>query len=285
MQFQPTPETLAVVQRLGGVWSGGHAMVRCPAHEDRTPSLSIRQGRTSLLVHCFAGCDGIDVMRAIRRVIGRAIADQRAMPAPAHGRVHPFQRLWDEAGPIGRTLAERYLYEVRGIDFLPPDVRFHPRCPMGRGRAVRFLPAMLVGVFRRARLIAVQRLFLDPATAKRTHRMMLGNSRGGTWPARFSDPCMRIAEGFESACAYRQVTGQEAGTCFGVRNFARFELAEGVTSVVLLPDNDTEGRAFARRAAAYRRDHGLPLSITLCPTGYGDWADIVRPMPVVSRAS
>jgi hypothetical protein len=66
---------------------------------------------------------------------------------------------------------------------------------------------LLVGVFNAQRLIAIQRLFLDPVTGQRTHRMMLGNSRGGTWPASFAGDTMRIAEGFETACAYRQLTG------------------------------------------------------------------------------
>lgn len=41
-------------------------MCHCPAHEDRTPSLSIRAGRTNLLVKCFAGCPTRDVLRALR---------------------------------------------------------------------------------------------------------------------------------------------------------------------------------------------------------------------------
>lgn len=211
MRYQPTTETLSIVKRLGGAWSGRHAMVCCPAHEDRTPSLSIRQGRNSILVHCFAGCDGADVMRGIRQVLGYSVQDQRAMPEPANDREPPFRRLWTEAQPVEGTLGERYLRDVRGIRFVPTDVRFHACCPMGRGSAARFLPAMLVGVFQRERLIAIQRLFLDSETAVRTHRMMLGNSRGGTWPARFSGGIMRISEGFESACAYRQLTGQAAG--------------------------------------------------------------------------
>lgn len=38
----------------------------CPAHPDRTPSLTVRElddGR--ILVHCFAGCGAMDVMGAI----------------------------------------------------------------------------------------------------------------------------------------------------------------------------------------------------------------------------
>lgn len=277
MRYQPTSETLAAIQRLGGAWSGGHAMVRCPAHEDRTPSLSIRQGRTALLVHCFAGCESAEVMRAIRGVLGHALSSQRAEPEPANDRTAPFRRLWNDSSPIEGTLGERYLQDVRGIGFIPPDVRFHARCPMGKGRAVRFLPALLVGVFRCARLIAIQRLFLDRATAVRTHRMMLGNSRGGTWPARFAGGTMRMAEGFETACAYRQLTGQEAGTCFGARNFVHFERGSGTQALTLLPDNDAEGQCAAKRAIEQRRGDGLPVSVVLCPFGYGDWAEIVRP--------
>jgi hypothetical protein len=51
---------------------------------------------------------------------------------------------------IAGTLAHRYLREIRGITLMPPDVRFHPACPMGRGPSPRRLPALLVGVFERS---------------------------------------------------------------------------------------------------------------------------------------
>lgn len=39
---------------------------RCPAHSDNSPSLSIKEKDDgTLLVHCFAGCGGADVMTAI----------------------------------------------------------------------------------------------------------------------------------------------------------------------------------------------------------------------------
>lgn len=285
MRYEPTRETLGIVQRLGGTWMGNHAMVRCPAHDDRTPSLSIRQGRRSILVHCFAGCDGADVMRAVRSALGRCIGTEAAQLVAANDRPAPFLRLWDSAQPIIGTLGERYLRDVRGITFTPPDVRFHPRCPMGRGRAARFLPALLVGVFRHERLIAVQRLFLDAATAARTQRMMLGNSRGGTWPARLTDPTMRIAEGFESACAFRQITGLEAGTCFGVRNFAGFSHGCGTKAIALLPDNDDEGLSFARHAVEHRHSEGLPISVIACPSRFSDWAEITRPRVHMSNVA
>lgn len=276
MTFQPTAETFAIVQRLGGRWQGGYAMVRCPAHADRTPSLSIRQGQRSILVHCFAGCDGALVMQAIAQALGGRVPVSNCPPGPANERCAPFRRIWKEAGPIDDTLAERYLTDVRGIRFRPPDVRFHSRCPKGKGPALQFQPALLVGVFQRRNLIAIQRLFLDRKTGERTARMMLGNSRGGTWPSRFTGSRMIIAEGFESACAYWQVTGRSAGTCFGASNFAGFDVSNG-KDVTLLPDNDDEGRALADHAVSVRQSQGIDASIQACPAEVGDWADLLHP--------
>lgn len=282
MEYAPTPSTVALVQRLGGRWHGRYAMVRCPAHEDHEPSLSIRQGREAILVHCFAGCEGARVMRTLRASVGGVLPRDAALALPANDQTAPFRRLWDRGGSIVGTLAERYLRERRGIEFLPPDVRYLAQCPMGKGRAARFHPALLVGVFRQGRLIAIQRLFLDPQTATRTGRMMLGASRGGTWPSRHGGPAMFVAEGFESACAYWQITGRAAGTCFGLRNFAGFELAADARSIVLLPDNDIEGRTAARAAVAERRIAGVSASLFPCPLPHADWAEVVRPRPNVA---
>lgn len=58
----------ALLSQLHGVKPGhgaGRYIARCPAHEDRSPSLTIRQvedGR--ILLHCFAGCDALDVLGA-----------------------------------------------------------------------------------------------------------------------------------------------------------------------------------------------------------------------------
>lgn len=38
----------------------------CPAHNDKSPSLSIRQtGDSRILIHCFAGCSALDVLAAV----------------------------------------------------------------------------------------------------------------------------------------------------------------------------------------------------------------------------
>ena len=45
--------------------SGNGYTARCPAHQDREPSLSITEGDTRLVLFCHAGCDQDDVLDAI----------------------------------------------------------------------------------------------------------------------------------------------------------------------------------------------------------------------------
>ena len=60
-----TAETIA--KALGGRKAGGGWMARCPAHDDRTPSLSIRDADDGkVLVRCHAGCDQERVIAALR---------------------------------------------------------------------------------------------------------------------------------------------------------------------------------------------------------------------------
>src|SRR5665213_3625415 len=55
-----------IVKALGGRWNGHHGSARCPAHEDRDPSLSIDERDGKILLKCFAGCDNRDVIAALR---------------------------------------------------------------------------------------------------------------------------------------------------------------------------------------------------------------------------
>ena len=57
-----------ILDRLQGVRQAGEGrwMARCPAHEDRSPSLSIRESADhTVLLKCFAGCGAADVVAAV----------------------------------------------------------------------------------------------------------------------------------------------------------------------------------------------------------------------------
>lgn len=52
----------------------------CPAHDDRTPSLSIAEGDTCVLVKCWAGCELNDIADAM----GFHVSDLFYRPAQGH---------------------------------------------------------------------------------------------------------------------------------------------------------------------------------------------------------
>ncbi len=61
-------KTDALLSRLEGVRQTGPGRwaARCPAHEDRAPSLSIREtDEGKVLLHCFVGCSNDDVLAAL----------------------------------------------------------------------------------------------------------------------------------------------------------------------------------------------------------------------------
>lgn len=62
-------ESLAdkIITHLDGVKNTGQDkwIAKCPAHEDRSPSLAIREVEERLLLHCFAGCSAYEIVSAV----------------------------------------------------------------------------------------------------------------------------------------------------------------------------------------------------------------------------
>jgi hypothetical protein len=95
-----------IVEALSGKWSRSRAMCRCPAHADRTPSLSITLGQRAILVHCFAGCTNEAVIQSMAKLGVRIsdLFDGSGGPIAAKPR-HEIAdrnalRLWLEASPL-----------------------------------------------------------------------------------------------------------------------------------------------------------------------------------------
>lgn len=272
----PTSGLLALVARLGGKWSGNTAMCRCPSHADRTPSLAIRQGDRGILVTCHAGCDATDVLRALRRIADLPIIG----PAELSGRQarQPLAHLdiWQAGRPIEGTLAECYVRKIRNIWAPLDDLRYHPRCPRGQGRLVQFEPALLVAMRKAGEIAAIQRIFLDPSSAGYTDKLVLGRAVGAAWTNGPPGKTIGLCEGFETAAAYTSLTGIQAWSSMGAKRFHQVELPPSVERVILLADNDPEGR----RAEAKARDAlvrpGLAID-TEWPSGrMNDWAQLLK---------
>ena len=67
-------------------------LARCPAHPDRSPSLSITEGDGRVLVHCFAGCPVEEIVGALGLRVGdlfhETVTDPRTICAAQQARRH-----------------------------------------------------------------------------------------------------------------------------------------------------------------------------------------------------
>ena len=68
IHYSSAPDLNQILSRLDKVrqHQKGRYMALCPAHQDRSPSLSIKQTEDGrILMHCFAGCHVEDICSAI----------------------------------------------------------------------------------------------------------------------------------------------------------------------------------------------------------------------------
>jgi hypothetical protein len=122
----------ALTKRMGGRWHGSYGAARRPVHDDRDPSLSIRDGERSVLVKCYAGSDPHEVVAALQRdrrwrVIRDPHPEKRKPKRNAQDTRRYLLSIWHECRLISGTPAERYL---RGRDIaidLPPVYGITPR--------------------------------------------------------------------------------------------------------------------------------------------------------------
>ena len=193
----------SIAKALGGRKAGDGWTARCPAHDDRKPSLSIRDADNSkVLVRCHAGCDQERVIAALRarglwgensrRLVSRTNRRTPVEHKPDRsdaGRSEAALAIWQSAKPASETLVETYLAS-RGIKLPPPDtLRFHPGLQHPSGG---IWPAMVALVTNGVNGIslAIHRTFLAHNGAGKApiepQKMMLGPCRGGA--VRLAEP-------------------------------------------------------------------------------------------------
>lgn len=275
-----------LVERLGGRWSGSGGVCRCPAHDDRRPSLSVRVGGKSLLLHCFAGCRTTDVLRALRAA-GQPLAEPlQGLPGSersdggAKGSARSAAaalRIWGGARPIAGTPAERYL-EKRGLAVQPSELRYHPKAPHCPRPLTRFRPALIAAVRDESGILAVHRTFLDVRrdclAALDEPRCGLGRFGSGAVRLGGTAPRLGLAEGIETALSASALFGLPCWATLGTERFRHVALPRHVTELVLFLDNDAGGRraeALAREAHAH-----LPIEARYPQLEGADWNDVLR---------
>ena len=247
-----------IVADLGGSWSRSRGMCRCPAHEDRTPSLSVTLGSRAILFHCFAGCANEAVLAGLaqRGVKAATLFDGRSDPVRAarsdEALPENVQRLWREAACLMGSPAERYLARRR-IVAGSPDLRFLARTPLGPKGAVRFLPALVAAVRNDLGILALHRTFLDAKTGKIAN--FDGPKRALGSLGRGAVRLHGLAEGIETALSAKQLSGIPCWATLGTERFGLVAIPESVRELHLFIDHDAGGaQAEARARAAYARE-------------------------------
>jgi hypothetical protein len=275
----------AIAKALGGRKAGAAWMARCPAHDDRAPSLSIADARDGkVLVRCHAGCDQRDVITALR-ARGAWDADaqrptrvnrkpDRPLPAKPDGnaikRTEAALAIWRGARSAGETLVETYL-RSRGVTIpIQPSIRFHTGLKHPSGST---WPAMVALVTHGAEgePVGIHRTFLardgrSKAPVK-PEKMMLGPCRGGAVHLAEPDDVLLVGEGIETCLAAMQASGRPAWAALSTSGLRSLDLPNAVRDVVVLADGDDPGEAAAQDCAWRWKREGRRVRIARPPRG------------------
>lgn len=274
-----------IVEQLDGTWRGRKGMCCCPAHDDRTPSLSVTLGRQAILFHCFAGCSNDAVLAALNHTGVRARdlfdADQTVDESEIRqfGPDRNACRLWREAHALSESPAEAYLGS-RAIEVASPDLRYHERTPLGPKGEARFLPAMLAAVRNDEGVIAVHRTFLDPlgnrlAAFDRPKRALGSLQTGAVRLAMPRGGRLGLAEGIETALAATQLSGIPCWATLGNERFGLVTVPESVRELFLFLDADEGGDLAQERACGAYAAPGRRIVIRRPRKAGYDWADVL----------
>jgi hypothetical protein len=284
---------------LHGKWSGSRGMAKCPAHNDRTPSLSISDGDDGqLLVHCHAECSQDDVIAALKdrglwpdpdnRWDGPAQVAQTAQLQEHSQDTQLAQRtdtakqaleIWRSTVNATGTLAETYL-RTRGYDGqIPPTLRFSPDL---RHRDGSHHPAVVAAVTRvpDRKVIAIHRIFLSADGRAKADvspaKMSLGPIGHGAVRLAAAGEQLAVAEGIETALAIHTSTGMPTWAALSAGGIKSLDLPPLplASEVWIGADNDPAGTGAAYAAAERWIRGGRQVRIAF-PPERRDFADLL----------
>jgi putative DNA primase/helicase len=280
-----------IAKALGGRKVGDSWIAPCPAHDDNTPSLSIRDANNGIvLVRCHAGCGQMDVIAALR---SRALwpekgASRSRSPARVIGANDPRHSedtksskaalsIWQSATLADGSLLETY-FAFRGLHLsLPSTIRFHSGLKHPSGG---LWPAMiaLVTSGKENTPAAIHRTFLArDGTGKapvNPPKMMLGPCRGGAVRLAEVRDTLLLGEGIETCLSAAQATGHAAWAALSTSGLRALDLPYAVRDVIILADGDVPGEAAARRCALRLKREGRRVRIACAPKGM-DFNDVL----------
>lgn len=268
-----------IVERLGGVWRGTAGLCRCPAHDDRTPSLSVRLGERAILFHCFAGCATTDVLNALHRAgLNDRLPLVMSVAAPKDDHTYLARRLWRSSVAMAGSPVETYL-KVRAVTLQSTKLRFNQCTIFGTNKTKQTMPAMIAAVETDLGVVAVQRTFLDlhqiTRRPMRRSKVALGRMGGGAIRLAAATTVLGIAEGIEDAMSAMEWFGTPTWAAGGVERLASIDIPAQVKHIILYGDRGEAAARGLERARAHLTMSGRTLELRL-PDHHADWNDAWR---------
>ena len=281
-----SPDARAIVRALKGRWAGNTGNCRCPAHDDRSPSLSVTESRDGgVLVYCHAGCAQKDVIGALQG-LGLWPGGSNWEPKPVRAapkdnreetvRMFLARSVWNEAMSISGSI---YLVK-RGITLsIPPSVRFHRALKHPADNQTK--PALVFAIQDpQGRITGVQRIFLnDAADAKtdaRPAKMTLGVLGEGAVRLGPAEEHVGLAEGPETALSAMQMFGLPVWCSCGAARMKRVKFPPSVKTVHIFADAGEIGHKCAFDAMKVFQEKGLKVAMRI--PAEGDWNDVLQQM-------
>ena len=270
--------------RLEGVRPQGPSswVARCPAHEDRDPSLSVSVKDGRVLLHCFAGCAPDEVLGAV----GLTWKDLRGgeswawrPPFPSRPKLEPeapspkdlerWEALWERAKPAHPILT-RYL-RARGLSLEPP--------PTLRVVYLRGEPAMVARVEGPGGLLGLHLTTLEPDGRGRREKKLAKGSKPKSgairlFPLEEGQP-LALAEGVETALAVREATGWPVWATIAAPFMKEVVVPGEAKEVVIAADHDKAGLEAAHALAQRLIREGRQVRLAVPPVEGEDWLDVL----------
>ena len=277
--------------RLGGKWHGRYGMACCPAHDDRNPSLKIAPGHTSLLLHCYAGCDVADVFRALRNLKVDTNPSPTSSPPSSDTTIHKecenARRRWQSGEGVRGTIAEHYL-EHRGIAEWSSFARYLPSAVTFENEQRLSLPALILPITIAGSVVAIQRIFLDRDTGTKaaiaSPKKILGVAGKGS--IRLGDIAsghLNLAEGFEDAASVMKI--HNLPNCWAVCGIERYQLVsipDCIHSITIYSQHGKEAARALETAMPHLSANNRKVEIVMPPPRQ-DWNDFLMTLQKENR--
>ena len=276
---------------LHGKWYRSYGAAPCPVCQSerhkRQNALTLADGRIGLLLSCKkSGCAFRDILVAAGvepgsyvppdpRIVAQREAEREKFAAK---RAMQAKLLWEDAQPIGGSLAETYL-RGRGISCpLPETLRFVRSCWHATARRI---PAMVARVDGCNSFAAHRTYLRADGTGKadvEPAKAMLGTVQGGAVRLADGPGPLVVCEGLETGLSLASGLLRAPATVWAALSTSGLRglhLPVEPGCLTIAPDGDAPGRGAALSLATRAHALGWRVSVLNPPDGC-DWNDVLQ---------